>query len=300
MQLRGVIPPMVTPTTGRSGTVDTDRVRSFTDFLVDGGVHGLFPCGSIGEFTSLTREERAAVIEAVVEAADDRPVIAGCGGTAVPTVRDRLAEAADAGADAGVIVTPYYLTTTDDGMIDFYDAVAENSPLPLVLYNIPQLTKHSLSVETVRDLAHRDEFIGIKDSSGDITFVNELIGETPEDFAVLPGVSSLQVASLDSGADGVVSGVANVFPDVVSRIHEAHLDGDRDGAVQLLNGVCNPLVGGLADLPTASALKYLVGLVDEDVGPPLPPLPRLTDDQRGRLKERYERAREAVEIGAPG
>lgn len=300
MQIRGVIPPMVTPTTGRSGTVDTDRLRSVTEFLVDGGVHGLFPCGSIGEFTSLTREERATVIETVVEAAGDRPVIAGCGGTAVADVRDHLADADRAGADAGVVVTPYYLTTTDDGMVDFYEAVAEDTPLPIVLYNIPQLTKHSLSVETVRGLADRHDFVGIKDSSGDITFVNELVAAVPDDFAVLPGVSALQVAALDGGADGAVSGLANVFPAAVSRIYEAHRDGDRDQAVRLLNGVVNPLAGALADLPTASALKHLVGLAGHDVGPPLPPLPRLSGAERSRLEARYERARESVEIGAPG
>lgn len=300
MQIEGVIPPMVTPTTDRDGTVAVDELRSFTEFLVDGGVHGLFPCGSIGEFSSMNREERATVIETVVSSSGDRPVIAGCGGTAIGDVLDYIDDAADAGADAAVVVTPYYLTTTDAGMVDFYEAVAAESSLPIVLYNIPPLTKHSLDVDTVADLADREAFIGIKDSSGNINYINELVGAVPDDFAVVPGVSALQVAALDGGADGAVTGVANIFPSAVSAIYDAYVEGDRERAVRLLNDVANPIAGAISTLPTASAIKYLVRIAGHDVGPPLPPLPELSDDQCDTLKRRYEQALEATRLEAPG
>ena len=101
MDLEGIIPPMVTPVTGRDGDVDTETLAAFSEALVDGGVHGLFPCGSIGEFPSLTREQRATVVETVVDAAgDDVPVLAGTGATALDDVRALTRDAADAGADA--------------------------------------------------------------------------------------------------------------------------------------------------------------------------------------------------------
>jgi len=288
MQLDGVIPPMMTPTTGRTGTVDVETLRSVTEFLVDGGVHGLFPCGTIGEFSSMTREQRATVIETVVDSAGDRPVIAGCGGTAIGDVVEYVADADEAGADAAVVVTPYYLATDDAGMVDFFDAVLAESPLPVVVYNIPPLTKHSLDVETVAALADRDGVIGIKDSSGNINYINELIAATPDEFAVVPGISALQVAALDTGADGAVTGVANVFPSAVSEIHDAHRAGDRERAVRLLDEVAVPIAGAISELPTASAIKYLVRRAGFEVGPPLAPLPTLTDDQRDLLDSRYE------------
>ena len=293
MSLEGVIPPMVTPTTGRSGTVDADALRTFTEFLVDGGVHGLFPCGSIGEFSSLTREQRATVIETVADAAGDRPVIAGCGGTAVGDVIRYVADAEAAGADAAVVVTPYYLKTSDAGMVEFYEAVAAESPLPIVLYNIPPLTKHSLDVETVVELAGREEFVGIKDSSGNIDYINALARSVPEGFAVLPGVSALQVAALDGGADGAVNGSANFLPSVVTEIHDAYRAGDRERAARLLNDVVNPITDAFSEMPIAAAIKHLVHRRGHDVGSPLPPLPTLSSADRESLDRRYEEALEA-------
>ena len=121
MAIRGTIVPMATPTTGRAGDIDERVLREYAEWLVSEGVHGLFPCGSIGEFSSLTDEQRERVLRTTVEAVDgDVPVYAGCGDTSVSGVRDHLEIAADAGADAGVVVTPYYLSTTQSGLDDFY------------------------------------------------------------------------------------------------------------------------------------------------------------------------------------
>jgi 4-hydroxy-tetrahydrodipicolinate synthase len=288
---------MVTPTTDRSGTVDVESLGTFTEFLVDGGVHGLFPCGSIGEFSSLTRDQRATVIETVVDAAGGRPVIAGCGGTAVGDVIEYVDDAEAAGADAAVVVTPYYLKTSDAGMVEFYETVAAETSLPIVIYNIPPLTKHSLDVETVVDLAEREAFVGIKDSSGDIDYINALARSVPEDFAVLPGVSALQVAALDGGADGAVNGAANFLPSLVADIHDAYRAGDRERAVRLLNDVVNPITDAFSDMPIAAAIKHLVSVRGYDVGEPVLPLPTLSDTDRERLERRYEEALEAGVVG---
>ncbi|MFB6219178.1 MAG: dihydrodipicolinate synthase family protein [Halobacteriaceae archaeon] len=290
MDLEGIIPPMVTPVTGRDGDVDTDRLAALTESLVEGGVHGLFPCGSIGEFPSLTREQRRTVVETVVDAAaDDVPVLAGCGATSLGDVRALVSDAADAGADAAVVVTPYYLGTSQAGLREFYRVLADDAELPVVLYNIPQVTGQHLDIETVADLADHDNVVGIKDSSGELTYASRAVEATPPEFSVLLGIAELSVAALDVGADGLVSGPANVFPGPVAEMYEAYRDGDRGRAVDLLNDVTIPVINVTREPPTAAALKYLLAVAGRDAGPPLLPLGELEAHQRTAIEDCYER-----------
>lgn len=288
MSLSGTFVPMATPTTGRRGDVDTAALREFTRTLVDGGVHGLFPCGSIGEFSSLDADQRRRVVECVVDAADGTPVLAGCGDTSVAAVTDHIDAAAEAGADAAVVVTPYYLSTSQDGLRAFYRAVAAEAALPVVLYDIPALAGTSLSVETVVALADLDRIVGLKDTTGDLRYHHAVVTRTPDSFDVFQGATELAVASLDLGADGIVAGPANVAPAALAEVYDTHRAGDRDRAVELMNDVVLPLLEVTDDVPTAAALKYLLGLADCPVGDPLPPLPQLTDDEREALRERYD------------
>lgn len=300
MELQGTIPPMVTPVETRTGGVDVAALGEFVEFLVDGGVHGLFPCGSIGEFASLSDEERYQVLQAVVDRADGVPVIAGCGGTSLSEVLGYITMADGAGADAAVVVTPYYLTTDQAGLREFYQVVADNASLPIVLYNIPPLTRHSLSVETVVELAAHEDIVGIKDSSGDAGYHLELLEAVPEDFAVIQGISTLSVTSLDAGADGIISGAANVFPGEAAELYEAHRAGDRDRAVALANDVLNPIVTAFGDAPTAAALKHLVAEAGIDAGPPMLPLSELDEAARTRLADRYAAVSDALEASTVG
>jgi 4-hydroxy-tetrahydrodipicolinate synthase len=295
MQLEGAIPPMVTPTEGHDGGVDVSALESYTEFLVEGGVHGLFPCGSIGEFPSLTREERRTVVETVADAAGDVPVLAGCGATSVADVVALCEDAADAGASAAVVVTPYYLPVEQSGLRGFYEAVADRSPLPVVLYNIPQRTGVTLGVETTVALADHDNVVGVKDSSGGMAHVVRVIEEAPDGFSVIQGLSMLALPSLDSGAAGLISGAANVFPAALSALYEAHRAGEHDRAVAISNEISNPLVTAYADLPTAPALKHLLGLAGHEVGPPVLPLSGLDAAEREALADRYEQVRRRAE-----
>ena len=289
MNLRGTIPPMVTPVEGRTGGVDVPALRSYVGFLLEGGVHGLFACGSNGEFASLSREARRAAVETVAEVAGGEvPVLAGCGGTALNEVGALIEDADEAGADAAVVVTPYYYSTTESALREFYEAVADRSPLPIVLYNIPQLAGESIPVETAAALAEREGVVGIKDSSGDAAYHFRLCRETPDSFSVVQGSTPLAVAALDAGADGVVSGVANVFPGPFADLYDAHRAGDRERAVEILNRVVDPIAGEFHDVSATAAVKHLVSRAGHDVGPTLLPLPELDDEQRRRLDERYE------------
>lgn len=288
MELAGVIPPMVTPTTEDASAVDTDTLASFTRFLRDRGVHALFPCGSIGEFTSLSRRQRSMVIETVADNAAELPVLAGCGGTNVPEVRNLITDAADAGADAAVVVTPYYLESTDEGLQTFYDRLVAESPLPIVLYDIPSLTGNSLSVELVSELATRPEVVGIKDSTGDLTHYQRLVETTPDSFDVLQGMAEYAIMSLDLDADGFVAGPANVYPRYLSMMYEAYEQGNRGLAIELWQNVSNPVVAATKPVPTAAGLKYLLRRRGQDVGDPIPPLSVPTGSRRERLAECHQ------------
>lgn len=293
MQISGVIPPLITPTNGDRSGVDKDRLASFTEFLVDGEVDALFPCGSIGEFSSLTQKQRLDVIETVVEHAGNRSVLAGCGGTSLGEVKNLIADADHAGADAAVVVTPYYLNGPDDGMIEFYDRLAEDSPLPIILYDIPSLTGNNLSVDVVSELATRENIVGIKDSTGDIIHHQQLIKSTPDQFQTLQGMAELAVSAMDVGADGFVAGPANVYPEPIAKIYEAYKMGNRTEAVKRWQTVSNPIVTATRPLATSVGLKYLLRQRGKGVGGPLPPLspPTQTD------KDRLDRCHNQVDYG---
>lgn len=292
MEVSGTITPMVTPMTG-DGKIDVDTLGTFTDILVQSGVHGLFPVGSIGEFSSLTTEQRGTVIETVVEQSGNCPVLAGCGGTSLANVRQYLSDAAAAGADAGIVVTPFYLGTSQDGLCRFYERLADDTPLPFYLYNIPQLTGINLSVESITRLADHSMIVGLKDSTGDFTYFAEVLESVPDSFIVLQGNPMLGITSFDYGGDGVIAGPANVFPGQLSEFYDAYQGGDRDRSQQLLSTVISPVICTIQTIPSAVAFKYLLNKAGLDVGEPFPPLASLTEEQRRRLDECFHRVNEA-------
>jgi 4-hydroxy-tetrahydrodipicolinate synthase len=289
MDASGIVVPMATPTRDDRYVVDTESLEEFTRHLVDSGVHGLFPGSSIGEFPSLTTEQNRQVVATVAETAgDDATVLAGCCDTSVDTILGNIAAAADAGADAAVVVSPYYLGTTQPGLERFFRAVAEDSPLPLLLYNIPPLTGNELGVDLVASLATHENVVGLKDTSGNLTYHHRIVEQTPSEFLVFQGATELATASLDLGSDGLIAGPANVFPAEMVRLYEAYERGDLATARRVMRTVVTPFVSATSDVPTASATKHLVGLSGLDIGGPLPPLPELSHDDRQRLTECYQ------------
>lgn len=295
LDVHGIIPPMVTPVTSRRGGVDVPGLDRFTQSLVDGGVTGLFPCSSIGEFSSLSRAERREVIETVVENAEGLPVLAGCGGTCIPSIEGYIEDAADAGADAAVVVTPYYLDTNQDGLRATYEHLADRSPLPIVLYDIPSLTGQHLEVDTVVELSGHDGIVGIKDSSGNFMKHYEFVTATPESFFVLQGISGNALPSLAVGADGLVPGPANAFPAAHAAAYEAHEAGEYGRMSDLLDAVSYAVLSRFDGIPLQCGLKHLVSLSGHDVGPPMLPLPTLTDGQKSTLEAAHSAASDALD-----
>lgn len=223
--LRGVTAPLVTPFA--DGAVDHDALGRVVDHAVDGGVAGLFPNGTTGEFASLTAEERAAVVETTVAHADGRPVVAGVADTAVADVLAHAALAAEAGADALVVTPPYYHAATEPaGNETFLERIADEVPLPVLLYDIPSCTGNELAVDSVVRLAEHPNVIGMKDSTGDFTRFNSLLRETPDEFLLLQGFDAQLLPSLRVGADGGINALSNVVPEALSELYDEH-DAER-------------------------------------------------------------------------
>ncbi|WP_248904358.1 dihydrodipicolinate synthase family protein [Halocatena marina] len=287
---------MATPTDRRTEEIDVSTLERFTDSLVEAGVHGLFPGGSIGEFSSLTPDQNHTVIETVASVVGDRTcVFAGCGDTSVDAVVENTRTAAETNADVAVIVTPYYLSTTQMGLEEFFTNVAECSPLPIVLYNIPPLTGNAIEIETVISLADHPNIVGLKDTSGDLTYHHQVNEQTNAAFSVFQGATELAAASLELGADGIIAGPANIFPNLLARLYNAHAAGDNDAVSCIMNTVVVPMVSATSDLPTAAAIKHLVAVHGMDIGTPLPPLPPLTKTERAQLERTYRHVVEAIE-----
>jgi 2-dehydro-3-deoxy-phosphogluconate/2-dehydro-3-deoxy-6-phosphogalactonate aldolase len=230
--LHGVVPPTVTAFNDDE-SLDVSTTAAHARFVVDRGAHGVFPLGTNGEFALLTPEERAQVVEAVVdEVGGEVPVIAGVG---APSTRETIAHAkrADtAGADGLVVVGPYYYPVDQTGAVEHYQQVASAVSLPVYVYHIPSRTGTPLSRETLSEIAAIDGVAGLKDSSKDIPLLGQVIADNTE-VSFLVGSDSLLVPGLDLGCTGLISAVANVFPELVVDLYEAYDAGDHDRARDL-------------------------------------------------------------------
>jgi len=222
---------MVTPLTS-DGKINVPSLRKLTDYLIDGGVHGVFAVGTQGEFYALTFEEKKKVIEVVVEQARGRvPVYAGTGAV---TTREAVAltqMAETAGAAAVSVITPYFIKPNDAELLEFYTTIAKSTRLPVLLYNNPGRTGVNISADFVVKASKVDNIVGIKDSSGDMTLTAEYIRRTGETFTVLAGRDTLIYATLCYGGKGAIAATANVAPKIIVEIYEAFVAGDMKRAL---------------------------------------------------------------------
>lgn len=271
--LSGVTCPLVTPMA--DGSIDEDALVGLVDHVVSGGIDGLFPCGTTGEFASLAPDERRRVIELAADRAPaDVPVVAGAAATSVDRTLEYVEAAAEAGADAAAVVHPYFHRANEPaGDRRFFEAVADDSVLPLVLYNIPVCTGGEIDVDVVADVAGHDAVVGMKDSSGDPQYLGAVRDRTPADFLVLQGFDAQLVDALRSGADGGINALSNVFPGAFRELYD-RVDDPRAGTLQ--QEVIAPLfehctVHGFAPA-TKAALVARGTIPADDVRPPLVPV----------------------------
>ncbi|MCK4779377.1 MAG: 4-hydroxy-tetrahydrodipicolinate synthase, partial [Candidatus Lokiarchaeota archaeon] len=229
----GVMPAMVTPF-NKDESINEENIRNLVNHLIDQGVTGLVPVGTTGEFVNMTFEERLKVIEIVVDETNGRvPVIAGTGETGTKLVIDATNAATDIGADAVLIVTPYFLKPKAKGLYDHYFTIAEKTDIPIILYNIPVCTGVELPWTVVEDLVDIENFVGIKDSSGDYKYFSALLEKVSDKISVLIGWDENVLGALAGGAAGCILGSANVFPKIWLEIYD-HVKNNRLQEAQVL------------------------------------------------------------------
>jgi 4-hydroxy-tetrahydrodipicolinate synthase len=264
-QPKGIIPAMVTPVT-RDGKINVEALRKLTNYLIEGGVHGLFPVGSQGEFYALTFEEKKRVIELVVDETRGRvPVYAGTGAitTREAIALTKMAEAA--GANAVSVLTPFFIHPNETELFEFYSAIAHATRLPVLLYNI-------------------ENIVGIKDSSGDLTLTAEYIRRTDEKFSVLAGRDTLIYGTLCYGGKGAIAATANVAPKVIVEIYEAFQAGDLKRSLEAQFRLAPlRLAFDLGTFPVV--IKEALNLIGIDAGIGIPPVGGIKPEAKEELKE---------------
>ncbi|WP_256392599.1 4-hydroxy-tetrahydrodipicolinate synthase [Natronoarchaeum rubrum] len=226
----GVFPAMVTPFEDDE-SIDHERLRADAQRLEAAGVDGLVPVGSTGESATLTHDEHVEVVETVVDAVEDVPVIAGTGSNNTREALELSERAADAGADALLLISPYYNKPEQRGLVEHYRTIADAVDLPQIVYNVPSRTGRNIEPDTAVELARHENIAGFKAASGDLNQISEIVERTrDQDFAVLSGDDGLTLPMLSVGATGGISVVANVEPERACAMVGAGLSGDFERA----------------------------------------------------------------------
>jgi 4-hydroxy-tetrahydrodipicolinate synthase len=256
---RGSIPALVTPF--RDEAFDEGAFRDFVEWQISEGSHGLVPVGTTGESATLTAEEHYRVVEVCVEQVRGRiPVIAGCGSNSTASAIQNMRAAEERGADAALVVLPYYNRPSQDGLYAHFAALAEASSLPIIVYNVPGRTVTDILPETLGRVAAIPNVVGIKDASGDLTRVSAHRRLCGADFAQLSGNDDMALAFLAMGGVGTISVTANVAPRLFADFHDAYLSGDHGKALELQDRLF-PLHKALFSDASPGPVKYAVGRV---------------------------------------
>ena len=250
----GSIPALVTPFAG--GRVAEDTLRTFVEWQIAQGSNALVPCGTTGEVATLNSDEHRHVIATVVEVAAGRvPVIAGCGNYSTAASLDMIRAAADVGADAALVVVPYYNKPSQAGLLAHFTTLAEHSPLPIVVYNVPSRTVADISVETLAEAAKHPKIVAIKDATGNLGRVSAQRLACGEDFCQLSGNDDMALGFSAMGGVGCVSVTANVAPKLCSDFQKAMRDKRWDEALKLQDRLY-PLHAALFSDASPAPTKY--------------------------------------------
>lgn len=270
---RGSIVALVTPF--RNGAVDERALGDLVEWHIAEGTHGIVPVGTTGESPTLTHREHERVVELVVEATARRvPVIAGAGSNATHEAVGFVQFAKKVGADASLVVTPYYNKPTQEGLFQHFKAVHDAADLPLVIYNIPGRSVIDMTPETMGRLAALPQVVGVKDATADLTRPLEQTRHCGADFCQLSGEDGTALAFNAHGGVGCISVTANVAPKLCAHMQEAWLDGEPHRALALHQKLM-PLHGALFCEASPSPTKYALaelGKTTEEVRLPLVPL----------------------------
>ncbi len=215
---------LITPL--KDDEIDEESLRRLVNYEEENGIDVLVPCGTTGESATLSHEEHNRVIEIVVDEASQAQVMAGTGSNSTHEAIAMSKHAQEVGCDALLVITPYYNKPPQRGMENHYRRIADEVDTDIILYNVPSRTGINLEAQTVARLAGHPNIVGIKEASGDLGQVSEIITNTPDDFSVVSGDDSLTLPILSVGGNGVVSVIANIIPDRVSELVHSYQAGD--------------------------------------------------------------------------
>lgn len=288
MSPHGILPAMITPMTSEY-KVNIPALRKLIDYLIDGGVHGIFAIGTTGEFYSLTNAEYQEVLEVTVDQVAGRvPVYAGA--NAIGTKQSiELAQIAEkvGGISALSVLTPYFIGLTQQELYQHFEAIAKSTSLNMILYDNSPKTHLTIKPATVAKLADIPNIVGIKDSTGDLTNTADIIQRTTmegKNFHVMMGRDSLIHAALSYGATGAVAATANVAPQLVASIYNKYMAGDIQGSLEdQYKLVPLRIAFGLGSFPTV--IKEALELIGIEAGPCAMPTGVMTVEEKEQLKK---------------
>jgi 4-hydroxy-tetrahydrodipicolinate synthase len=265
IELKGTYTAIVTPFSGDN--VNEPKFRDLVEMQIAGGVAGIIPVGTTGESPTLSHEEHRRVVDIALETVNGRiQVIAGTGSNNTIEAVSLTRHAQQAGADAALLITPYYNRPSQTGLIRHYKTVAESCDIPLIIYNCPGRTAVNTTADTVMELAEIPNIVGIKEASGNMDQICEVLVRKPEKFTVLSGDDSLTVPMISVGAMGVISVISNIVPDEMSKMTTAALSGDFATAAKIHTRLF-PLMRLVMKAETSpSPIKSAMNLLGIDVG----------------------------------
>ena len=280
---QGAFVAIVTPF--QDGTVDEQGLVDLIEFHIANGTHGIVPCGTTGESATLSHEEHHRVVELTVKTVNGRvPVVAGSGSNSTAEAINLTRHAKQAGADGVLMVSPYYNKPSQEGLYQHYKAVAETVDIPIILYNVPSRTSSNILPQTVARLAQIDNIAGIKEATGDLNQISEVIRLCPDDFTVLSGDDFTSMPTVLIGGKGVISVTSNVAPKDMADMMSAALAGDLSRA-KAMHYKLFPLIQAMFyDTNPVPAKKSLELMGKIKSGTPRLPLHPMNDEALSRLK----------------
>lgn len=298
VRLEGIVPAVLTPF-HKDETLNKDAFKQLLDYLLDSRVHGLFVCGSAGEFWALSKEEKKQLFEVAVDYVNQKkPVYAGTGAESTREALELTKIAEDIGVDAVSIITPYYVNPTKDGLFDYYSQIASKVDVPILLYNNPGRTGGvNIDPDMVRRLTQQhSNIVGIKDSSGDLTLTNEFV-RISDSLIVFAGRDTLIFPALISGTKGAIAVTANVVPNLLADIYEnlKKAEIEKAKACQQELAPLRLIIDKLGPYPLA--IKEAINMIGIPVGPCRSPIVPLNVTQRQALREvllKYDVTRERL------
>lgn len=269
----GSLPALVTPFKG--GRIDEDALRALVEWQIESGSSGLVPVGTTGESPTVSHDEHKRVVEIVIAQAKGRvPVIAGAGSNNTTEAIDLAVHAEKAGAQAVLVVTPYYNKPTQEGMYRHFKAVNDAVGIPIIIYNIPPRSVVDMSVETMARLYELKNIAGVKDATANLARVSQQRHAMGPDFIQLSGEDMTALAYMAAGGHGCISVVANVAPQLCAQLMTAALKGDYAGALKIQDRLV-PLHDAIFKEPGLAGAKHglcLLGRIEEEVRLPLLPV----------------------------